>query len=810
VSTSEVRSAAERRYASRVPRARIRPPKDLYPIDPWCMRETHFAPEFLGQSETLFAVSNGYLGIRGDFEEDTLASRPGVFLNGFYETWPIVYGEEAYGFAKTGQTIVNVTDGKVIKLYVDDEPFEIEKANLLDFRRTLDFRTGTLDRQIRWETPAGKRISIHSRRMVSMVHRHLALIDYEVRCENQTAHLILSSEMMTRRQAADHADDDPRLAGGFDGRVLDPVSQRDEGRRMILCHRTHSSGITLACGMDHTLETRGRCIETTECQENRAEVTFSIDVDADQPVRLTKFLAYHFAPGDSVEELCNRVERTLSRNMAIGAEQLFEEQHEHYSDFWERGDVEIEGDPPVQQTVRFNLFQVRQATARAEGAGVPAKGLTGQGYEGHYFWDGEIYVMPYVIYSQPRVARNLLRVRYAQLDRARERARELHHEGALYPWRTINGDEASAYYAAGTAAYHINADIAYAIRKYALATLDGDFLLRGGVELLVETARMWRSLGHFSENRGGAFCINNVTGPDEYTAVVDNNRFTNMMARENLRGTARTVSLIRDHHPEDYARLVEKTGLEVSELFDWQRAADRMYLATDEKTGIHPQDDSFLDKARWDCAQIPADQHPLLLYFHPLTLYRHQVIKQADVVMAMFLLGQDFSLEEKQRNFDYYDPITTRDSSLSSCVQSIIATEVGYYDQAMEYFLEAALMDLADIGGNVIDGVHVASAGGVWMALVYGFGGMRDHDLTSLEFCPRLPAIWSRLRFPLTWRGRRIEVELTPGRASYRLLEGEALTFRHEGEELELTPEKPVAERSAICCEPDEGPSEDA
>jgi len=726
-----------------------------------------------------------------------------VYLNGFYETWPIVYGEAAYGFAKTGQTIVNATDGRILRLYVDDEPFEIEKANLLDFRRTLDFRTGTLEREIRWETPAGKRIAIRSRRMVSMVHRHLVLIDYEVRCENHTAHLILSSEMMTRRPESDHAEDDPRRVRGFDGRVLDPLARREAARRRILCHRTHSSRITLACGMDHLLVTEGRCIESGACEENRAQVVFSVDVEAAQGVRITKLLAYHFAPEGDVEELCDRVERTLDRNLAIGAERLFEEQREDFGDFWERGDVEIGGDPPLQQAVRFNLFQVRQATARAEGAGVPAKGLTGQGYEGHYFWDGEIYVLPNLIYTQPRVARNLLHFRYAHLDRARERARELHHRGALYPWRTINGEEASAYYAAGTAAYHINADIAYTMRKYALATLDEHFLLRGGVEVLVETARMWLTLGYFSENRNGAFCICNVTGPDEYAAVVDNNRFTNLMARENLRTAVRTVSLIRDHHPEEYRRLVEETGLEQSELFDWERAADRMYLAVDARTGIHPQDDSFLDKERWDCAKIPADQHPLLLHYHPLTLYRHQVIKQADVVMAMFLLGQDFSLEEKRRNFDYYDPITTRDSSLSSCVQSIIASEIGYYGKAMEYFLEAALMDLADIGGNVIDGVHIASAGGVWMALVYGFGGFRDHDPNSLHFFPRLPAIWSSLRFPLCWRGRRLEVELRQGLARYRLLEGDALTLKHEGEIIELTPEKPTVELASCRCTPD-------
>ena len=510
------------RLIARVPRVRINPPEDLFPTQPWGITATDYAHEFLAQAETVFALANGYLGLRGDFEEGMPASNPGVFLNGFYESWPIVYGESAYGFAKTGQTIVNATDAKIIRLYIDDEPLEIHKASLLEFRRTLDWRTGTVDRKIVWETAAGKHIAISSRRMVSMTHRHLAVLTYDVRCVNDTAQITLSSEMMTRRLVGEGDKPDPRRVAGFDGRVLEFVARRSRDRRVLLCHRSQSSGIMLACGMDHQIVTQGRCRESVHCGENRAEVVFSIQVDPEQPVHLTKFLAYHFAEDCDVEELSNRAERTLDRTMYIGETRLFEEQRLHYEAFWERADVEIEGDPQVQQAVRFSLFQVRQATARAEGHGVPAKGLTGQGYEGHYFWDGEIYVLPYVIYTDPRLAGNLLHFRWSQLDRARAHARELGHAGALYPWRTINGDEASAYYAAGTAAYHINADIAYAMRKHALATLDEHFLLGDGVDVVVETARMWLSLGNFSERKGGAFCINDVTGPDEYTAVVDN------------------------------------------------------------------------------------------------------------------------------------------------------------------------------------------------------------------------------------------------------------------------------------------------
>jgi alpha,alpha-trehalose phosphorylase len=782
----------ETRFSHRVSRAHLHPPRKLFPVDEWNMvvRAPKFVSKFVEQGETIFSVSNGYLGLRGDHEEGFPSHHPGVFLNGFYETWPIVYGEEAYGFAKTGQTIVNVTDAKVVKLFVDDEPFELENADIREYGRRLDMRAGTLDRTIVWETPAGKRIRVKSRRLVSFVHRHLAALCYEVIVLNDNAHLIFSSEMMTRKGNREQ-DADPRRSQGFDGRVLVPKLRHAEDRRVLLCHETRNSRLRIACGMDHEIDADQIYACESKCERDLGSVFFSVVAVSLKHIRLVKYMAYHHSDQASPEELRARTERTLRRGLDIGFDGLLDEQRETLDDFWRRSDIEIEGDPSIQQAVRFNLFQLFQATARVEGYGVPAKGLTGQGYEGHYFWDSEIYVLPFVIYTAPRSARNLLRFRYAMLDQARARAGELSHRGALYPWRTINGEEASAYYAAGTAQYHINADIAYAIRKYYQVTGDMEFLTHGGAEVIVETARLWVDLGNFSEALGGAFCINGVTGPDEYTAVVNNNRFTNMMARENLRLAVSIVEYLQNRHPEDFEQLAAATGLDLSELEDWTRAADHMYLPVDEKTGIHPQDDSFLEKEIWDCAQTAPEKFPLLLHYHPLVLYRHQVIKQADVVMAMFLLGHDSSQEEKKRNFDYYDPLTTRDSSLSSCIQSIVAAEIGYADKAFDYFVDAALVDLADIGGNVIDGVHIASMGGTWMALVYGFGGMRDHD-GRLSFRPRLPERWSRLCFRLTVRGQRIEVDVDREGTTYTLREGPGLAITHEGEELRLSPDSPV------------------
>jgi len=335
----------------------------------------------------------------------------------------------------------------------------------------------------------------------------------------------------------------------------------------------------------------------------------------------------------------------------------------------------------------------------------------------------------------------------------------------------------------------------YALRKYVQATGDESFLRDYGAEMLVETARLWRDLGFYSHAKGGKFCINSVTGPDEYNTVVNNNAYTNLMARENLHYAARTVQALQATDPDAYNALVDKTTLEPSEVEGWIKAAQSMYVPYDEKLKIIPQDDSFLDREPWDFRNTPHDHYPLLLFYHPLNIYRKQVIKQADVVLAMFLLGDVFSAEEKKRNFEFYDPLTTGDSSLSSCVEAIIAAQVGDIGKAIRYGVAALLMDLADVGGNVKDGCHIASMGGTWMMLAYGLGGMRD-DGGMLSFWPRrAPEDNAILRFPVTYRGQILEVEIGLEKVEYRLREGACLVIRHETEEVQLTRENSVVVR---------------
>ncbi len=767
---------------------RRHPPEEIYAREPWRLVETRFDERYLAAAESLFATANGYLGMRGTCDEGQPVVHNGTYVNGFHETWPIVYGEEAYGFAKLGQTIVDVPDAKVIRLYVDDEPFFLPTATLEGFERALDMRAGTLERELVWAHSSGQRVAIRSRRLVSLEHRHLAAIEYEVTLLASDAPVVIVSEVVDS-DVTTHPNGDPRTRQ-FGCEVLDAEVTRTADARVVRGYATRSSGMTLSCAIDHEVRTDCSFNVKAAADESAGRVVYSIDGTVGTRIRLIKYITYHSSRRRQTEELCQRAERVLDRAVEKGFQDLLDSQKRFLDDFWHCSDVQVRDNPEWQQTIRFNLFQMCQATARAEGVGVPAKGLTGPGYEGHYFWDTEIYVLPFLTYTKPRIAQNLLRQRHAFLDEARRRAREVNQRGALFPWRTINGNEASAYYAAGTAQYHINADIVYALRKYVDATGDRDFLTEVGAEILVETARLWVDLGFFGRH-DGKFRINGVTGPDEYNTVVNNNLYTNLMARENLWYAVETIRALADNDPQRFASLARDTGVGPDEIDEWRQAADRMYLPYDERDGVHLQDDSFKDKQDWDFAGTPAEKYPLLLHYHPLVIYRYRVVKQADVVLAMFLLGHEFSHDQKRRNFVYYDRLTTRDSSLSCSIESIVAAEVGEMDKAFSYSIDAGLMDLADVAGNVQDGCHVASMGGFWMTLIYGFAGMRDAG-GRISFAPKVPERLGGLRFPLQIRGQRLEVDLTPTAATYTLRGQAPLTIVHEDGLVELAPDVPV------------------
>ena len=777
--------------------------------DPWRLMVQGIDPDLAGQDETLLSLSNGYLGLRGNHEEGLPLGSHGTFINGFHETWRIQHAENAYGFAEQGQTIVNVPDAKTMRIYVDDERLNLSSADIVDVTRILDMRAGTLTRSLLWLTPTGKRVRVETRRMVSFVSRHLVTTEMRVTVLDADADLTISSLLLNRQDLGRVRTEQPGPTAGIaDPRKTEQLTERilnagpgvHEGDCSIVSYRVTGSGMGLGVGVEHELdvgtpEAQGEWRRSVERAPDRVRHVFQGVARAGVTVQLVKTVAYHSSATAALPELVDRCAHTLAKARAEEPEKRWDDQREFLDAFWQRSDVRVDAEPGVQQAVRWNLFQLVQSAARADGRGIAAKGLSGSGYSGHYFWDSEIYVLPFLTYTTPLWARNALRSREKMLPQARLRAAKLNERGALFPWRTIGGEEASAYYAAGTAQYHINADVTFALARYVSATGDLEYLVSGACDIAVETARLWLSLGFWRTDPGGeeAFHIHGVTGPDEYTTVVNDNLFTNTMARFNLRFAAEVVRRLAAERPDAHAALVARLGLEPEEAQEWEDAAEAMAIPYSQEHGIHPQDAHFLEREVWDLAATPADQKPLLLHFHPLVIYRFQVLKQADVVLALLLASDEFGRAEKQRDFEYYDALTTGDSTLSGVVQSIIAAEVGYPELAYRYFDHALRVDLDDLHHNSADGVHVASAGGVWMMLVQGFAGMRDAG-RKLSFDPRLPRHWNSLSFSLAWRGARLGVTLTREQIVFEILEGgREVTVWVRGQQVTVTPGEPAA-----------------
>ncbi|HEY6886768.1 MAG TPA: glycosyl hydrolase family 65 protein [Solirubrobacter sp.] len=760
-----------------------------FSVEPWTVTEDSLHLDVLAQSESVFALSNGHIGLRGNLDEGEPFGLPGTYLNGFYETRPLPYAEAGYGYPEDGQTVVNATNGKIIRLLVDDEPFDIRYGDLLTHTRVLDLRAGELRREVRWRSPSGREVEVKTTRIVSFVQRSIAAIRYEVRpIDGRPVRVVAQSELVANEPGSMKSDD-PRAAAALRA-PLEAEEQEVHDMRVVLVHRTRASGLRMAAGMDHVVESFDGLDMGAEAGPDLGRVWLTAEIAPDTPLVFTKFLAYGWSSQRSIPSVRDQVAAAVASARHTGWDALAQSQRDYLDDFWGRADVEIEGDGELQQAVRFALFHTLQAGARAERRAIPAKGLTGSGYDGHVFWDTETFVLPVLTYTHPDAVVDALLWRHATLDLAKERAAQLRLEGAAFPWRTIRGHECSAYWPAGTGAFHINGDIADAVIRYLRATGDEAFEAAEGLELLVNTARLWRSLGH--HDHSGAFHIDGVTGPDEYSAVVDDNVYTNLMAEQNLRVAADIAA----RHPDEARAL----GVDEEEIAAWRDAAGNMHVPYDRRLAVHPQDADF---THHELMEFEGLEYPLLLHYPYFLLYSKQVCKQPDLVLAQFLRGDRFTAAQKARNFAYYEPLTVRDSSLSACVQAVAAAEVGHVELAYDYFGEAALMDLGDLEHNTRDGLHMASLAGSWIAAVAGFGGMRGFG-GELSFHPRLPAALARLCFRVMFRGACLRVTVTHAEALYELTyEGDPLNVRHEDEVVTVRFGEPVRRGWTV---PDPGP----
>ena len=765
-----------------------------FSLDAWAISETAFDPAHNLLNETLFTVGNGYIGLRGGHDEGfhgaAGSSLDATFLNGFYDSNPIHYPETAYGLAKTNQFMLNVPNAKRITLTIEGDALDLLQGSLANFNRTLDFKTGLMTRSFEWTSPSGKIVAVRSQRLVSLTRKHIFAIEYSVTALNFSGDVIIEAVLDGEVKNL-AAGDDPRVGSHLSAPPLILQSTEDDGSYSALIHNTRNSGFQLVSAMDCTIEhpVSGAGLTTKSIAGECIKQIFGVRLEQGESATLSKFGAYFTSRDYPQAELLVRSKAALAEAKNLGFAALCEQQQDYLNGFWQNANVEIEGDDALCQGIHFNQFHLLQSMGRDGKTNISAKGVTGEGYEGHYFWDTEIYVFPFFLATQPEIARQLLAYRYQGLGAARERARQMSLEkGALFPWRTIAGEECSAYFPAGTAQYHINADVAYSIKQYYETTGDDEFLAHEGAEILMDTARLWMGIGAYNPQHPERFGIYEVTDPDEYTAMVNNNFYTNAMAQLHLNFAAKIAQQIKTNSPADFARIANAIELDESEIDDWARAAEAMYLPYDQTLGVHPQDDNFLSKPVWDFANTPPENYPLLLNYHPLVIYRHQVCKQADVVLALMLRGNLFSVDEKRRDFDYYEPITTHDSSLSACIFGIVASEVGYHERAYDFFMQTARMDIDNMHGNTQYGVHTAAMAGSWLGVVYGFAGMRVYD-GALQFAPTLPAAWTRYQFNVNIRGNRLKVKVERTQVIYQLVDGAGLTFKHRDTVIELSPQ---------------------
>ncbi|MBA3073399.1 MAG: glycoside hydrolase family 65 protein [Anaerolineae bacterium] len=764
--------------------------KVIYPAEPWRVTEKYFMEKEYKFNETIFSLGNGYLGVRGGFEEGFSGSQMnGTYINGFYEEYPFDYPDFIYANPINDQFMVNVADAKEILIEVDGEPFCVTSGIIEKYSRMLDMQTGCMQRSVRWITSKGKTVDLQFQRMVSFENPHL----FAIRC------------IMSLLQDADLSLYSGVYAGGT---VLadqdNTLFSRDKlNLRMQINHISASdqcievkqkckiSGLAVACTVHHFFKGFSNNPETVVLEDS-AGYMWKGSVQAGKPITLTKYIAYVTSRDAPEEFILNQSKQIAISAAQDGWQNLYDSQCTYLDQYWQSADVEIEGDPALQQGVRFNTFHLLQSVGRDGKTNIAAKGLTGEGYSGHTFWDSEGFAVPFFLYHSPQIAKSLLEYRYFTLEGARTRARQMSHSGgALFPWRTINGDECSSYYPAGTAQYHINADIAIALKKYYMATNDKSFIAEMGAEILFETARIWAQVGWFAPSKGGKYSIPCVTGPDEYTVLVDNNAYTNYMAREHLSFAIDVWHMLEKEFPEVLLKLQAKIELDTNEITLWQKIAENMFLPYASELGIIPQDDGFLAKPDWPFAKTPREEYPLQFHHHMLIIYRHRVCKQADTVLAEFVLNDQFSLDQKKRDFDFYEPITVHDSSLSACIFSIMANEIGYPEKAYEYFIQTARLDLDNCQGNSELGIHMANMAGTWMCVINGFAGLRTTG-GSLTFHPKLPKQWKGLAFKLNWQGSVLAVHCTESKTTYTLVSGDVLNFIHFGKQIVLTHGRPV------------------
>ncbi|MDD2396377.1 MAG: beta-phosphoglucomutase [Tissierellia bacterium] len=688
-------------------------------------REEGLNIEKLPLLETLMSLGNGYIGVRGYLEEfDYPGSVRGSYINGIYEQVPMVHAEWAWGFPLQSDRMPNLVDLTKILIILDGEEVDIE-GKIEEFKRELDFENGLSLRSYKYITKSGKEAKIYFEQLISFTHKELRSwtlnIEYngEIEVKNNIHYNILNFS----------SKDDPRVASTQIPLVkVERANYQDSEGELLL--KTIRSGLQVKI----ELQDSGEFKSTSTANDDGLNISFIFEGQ----LRIDRMIKYE----DSLRKV---------KSEYISKGKLYKAQSEYLENYNKNCSIDFLDNKELDNAMDFMKFHMLQSTTQDIFGNIAAKGLSGEGYEGHYFWDTEIFLFPVWLLWDEERAKNLLLYRYNQLNAARRRALEMGHgKGACFPWRTISGIESSGYFPAGSAQYHINFDIAYTFIQWWLTNKDIDFLAEYSMELLLETARTALEIGSFQSD---GFHIHCVTGPDEYTAMVSDNYYTNKMAQYNLRWAINLWNILKAERPDSWAKLKKALNITDNEINNMERAANEMFFIYDEVKGIIAQDSTFLTKEAW-----PEENNlrPLLLHYHPLTIYRYQILKQADTALALHLLS-DEDEELMKRTFYYYENINSHDSSLSPSISVLMACRFKDGEMAYKYFMDSVYMDLKDLNHNTSDGLHMANIGGTLISVLSGFGGVRIKE-DGLHIDPYVPKQLGRIRFKLTWRKTVLEI----------------------------------------------------
>ena len=681
------------------------------------IRNNRLTKEELLIDETIYSQANGFLGTRGNFVEGYGKDYDynQTYLNAFYDKYDYFYEENFSGFPQFGQKFVNLIDGQRMDFIVDDHPLNLNSCEVLSLEREYDFETGVTTRKIHYKTVDDKEFILTERKIVSVYKKEVIAINVKVTSVNFKGTIMVLSYLGESKKII-YEREDPRIHN-TDLKQFE-ILETSEKDNYILA-KTLRSDLYLKTVMLHKEKFNVTSGEEILIGEQEYFVTPGNEIN------ITKYIVYtsNLYQKDYIEDSLEIVKELQN----ITFEKLVEEQKKYLKEFWNKSYIKINNNKYMEALLNYNIYQLNSSGGDSMIHNISAKGLSGEGYEGHYFWDTEIYMIPFFILTNPLKAKNLLMYRYNTMSEARNEAKNLgYNVGIKFPWRTINGDEASPYYPAGSAQFHINSDIAYAIIKYFEATNDLDFMAKYGFEMMVESARFLKEAVNYNGNH---YHLNSVTGPDEYTTVVDDNYYTNQLLKYHF---SYIYKLYNEYNLE-FSTIIGKIKITSSEIEMFKEIAEKIHLPFDKKLNIFTQDAAFLKKKKLDLKSIPADKYPLLMNFHPLFLYKHQVLKQADTMLSMMLLDYD-DRSILEDSFDYYEPITTHDSSLSKCIYSILAFKLKKYDLACSFFTRVLETDFLNTQKNTNHGLHIANMGGSYLGFVYGVVGLRikeNHLLIS-------------------------------------------------------------------------------